>query len=99
MAWKLEGSYFESGSCEVVCPCTASFSLPATRDRCRVMLVFQIRQGEIEGGGVAVKLTGVLHPAGPELTVARATSSRVDASGIQYEGKAAFSPARFAWAA
>ncbi len=200
MAWKLEGSYFESCSCDVVCPCTASFSLGATHDRCRVTLVFDVKRGEIEGVDVAgltvaavadtpkvmsegnwrvgvfidaaasdeqaeklgavfsgalggpmealgglisehlgvervpievreaglrhavkigdaveieiedvvpfgaqdgepVKLTGILHPAGRELTVARATSSRVDAFGIQYEGRAAFSAAAFSWAA
>ena len=27
MPWKLEGSYFETCSCNVVCPCTASFAL------------------------------------------------------------------------
>ena len=29
MAWNLEGTYFESCSCEVVCPCTASMALGA----------------------------------------------------------------------
>ncbi len=29
MAWKLEGSYFETCSCEVICPCTASLALGA----------------------------------------------------------------------
>ena len=30
MAWKLGGSYFETCSCEVVCPCTASLAFGAT---------------------------------------------------------------------
>ena len=30
MAWKLEGTYFETCSCDVVCPCTASLALGAT---------------------------------------------------------------------
>jgi hypothetical protein len=199
MPWKLQGSYFESCSCDVVCPCTASFSLGATKDYCRVVLVFHVEQGEIEGvdvgdlsvaaiadtpkvmsegnwklgvfidaaasdeqaqklgavfsgslggpmsalgplvsenlgvqrapiefrddglrhsvkigdaveleiedvvpfgaeDGQPVKLVGVFHPAGRELTVARATGSKVDAFGIQYEGKSAFSSA-FSWAA
>ena len=29
VAWKLEGTYFETCSCEVVCPCTASLALGA----------------------------------------------------------------------
>jgi hypothetical protein len=32
MAWKLEGSYFETCSCEVVCPCTASLALGGADD-------------------------------------------------------------------
>ena len=39
MAWNLDGSYFETCSCDVVCPCTASLSLGATNDRCNVVLV------------------------------------------------------------
>jgi hypothetical protein len=200
MSWKLEGSYFETCSCDVVCPCTASFALEATHDRCRVTLVFRIQNGEVEGVDVSglavaavadtpkvmsegnwrlgvlmdaaasdeqaeklgavfsgalggpmealgpligenlgmqrapievredglrhsvrigdaidfeiedvvpfgaetnepVRLTGVFHPVGPELTVAHATRSKVDAFGIQYEGNAAFSNSHFAWAA
>jgi len=200
MSWKLEGSYFETCSCEVVCPCTASFALGATHDRCRVTLVFNVKRGEVEGVDVSglkvaavadtpkvmsdgnwrlgvfidaaaseeqagklgavfsgaiggpmealwplvgeqlgverapidveedglrhsvrigdavdfeiedvvpfgvetgqpVRLTGIFHPAGNELTVAHATRSKIDAFGIQYEGNSAFSSSRFAWAA
>jgi len=53
MAWKLGGSYFETCSCEVVCPCTASLAFGATYDRCRVTLVFNIADGEIEGTDVS----------------------------------------------
>jgi hypothetical protein len=199
VSWKLEGSYFETCSCDVVCPCTASLSLGATKDRCKVVLVFHLERGEVEGvevGGLTVaavtdtpkvmsegnwrvgtfidaaaseeqaeklgavfsgalggpmgalasligenlgvqrapiavrsdglrhsvrigdvdvevedvvpfglergepvKLSGIFHPIGSELTVARATHSEIDAFGIQYEAKAAFSSSRFAWAA
>jgi hypothetical protein len=200
MSWKLEGSYFETCSCDVVCPCTASFALPATHDRCRVVLVFNVKHGEVEGtdvsgltvaavvdsprvmsegnwrlgvfidaaasdeqaerlGGVfsgalggpmqavgplvsenlglerapievredglrhsvrigdavdfeiedvvpfgvetgePARLTGIFHPAGSELTIARATRSKIDAFGIRYEGKAAMSRSQFSWAA
>src|SRR5437764_2187622 len=200
MSWKLEGSYFETCSCDVICPCTASLSFGATLDRCRVTLVFHIKQGEVEGtdvsgltvaavadtpkvmsegnwrlgvfidsaasdeqaeklGGVfsgalggpmealgplvgenlgverapievheeglrhsvkigdavdfeiedvvpfgvesgePVKLTGVFHPVGTELTVARATRSKIDAFGISYDGNAGFSRSQFSWAA
>jgi len=49
--------------------------------------------------GEPARLTGIFHPAGSELTVARATRSKIDAFGIQYEGKAAFSTSQFSWAA
>jgi hypothetical protein len=49
--------------------------------------------------GEPAKVTGIFHPAGSELTVAHATRSKIDAFGIQYEGKAAFSTSRFSWAA
>lgn len=200
MSWKLEGSYFETCSCNVVCPCTASLALGATHDYCRVTLVFHVKQGEVAGvdvSGLAVaalaetpkvmtegnwklgvfiddaasdeqaeklgavfsgalggpmealgpligenlgvqrapirveeeglrhsvrigdavdfeiedvvpfgvetgkpaRLSGIFHPAGPELTVARATRSKIDALGISYDAVAGFSRSSFSWAA
>ena len=200
MAWNIQGTYFETCSCEVVCPCTASLALGADYDRCRVTLVFNVTEGEIDGtdvsglkvaaiadtpkmmsdgnwrlgvfidaaasdeqaeklGGVfggqlggpmaalaplvgenlgverasieveeeglrhsvkigdaidfeiedvvsfgvetgePARLSGIFHPAGSELTIAKATRSRIDAFGIAYDGKAAFSSSRFSWAA
>ena len=200
MTWNLTGSYFESCSCDVICPCTASLSLGATKDRCKVVLVFDVKSGEVEGtdvsgltvaavcdtpkvmsegnwrlgvvidadasdeqaeklGGVfsgalggpmealgplvgenlgverqpidvredglthsvrigdevdfeiedivpfgvetgePVKITGIFHPAGSEFTVSRATRSKINAFGIEYEAKAGFSASEFAWAA
>jgi hypothetical protein len=49
--------------------------------------------------GEPARLTGIFHPAGSELTIAKATRSRINAFGIEYEGKAAFSSSKFAWAA
>ena len=200
MSWRIAGSYFETCSCDVVCPCTASLALGATHDYCRVVLVFHVKDGDVEGvdvsgltvaavaetpkvmtdgnwrigvfidgaasdeqaeklGGVfsgalggpmealgpligenlgvqratievredglthsvkigdavdfeiedvvpfgvetgePAQLVGIFHPAGHELTVAHATRSQIDAFGISYEGKAAFSRSEFAWAA
>ena len=53
MSWNLEGSYFETCSCDVVCPCTASLALGATHERCRVTLVFNVKNGEVEGTDVS----------------------------------------------
>jgi hypothetical protein len=200
MAWKIEGTYFETCSCEVVCPCTASLALGADYDRCKVTLVFHITDGDVDGtdvGGLTVaaladtpkvmtegnwrlgvfiddaasddqagklgavfggqlggpmealgpligemlgverapievkedglrhsvrigsvvdfeiedvvpfgvedgqpaRLTGIFHPAGSELTIARATRSSIDGFGIEYEGRSGFSNSHFAWAA
>jgi len=200
MAWKLSGTYFETCSCEAVCPCTASLSLGADLDRCKVVLVFNVVTGDIEGTDVSglkvaavadtpkimsegnwrlgvfvdaaasdeqaekligvfsgqlggpmealgplvgenlgvqratievnedglrhsvkigdevdfeiedvvsfgvetgepARLTGIFHPVGSELTIARATRSNISAFGIEYEGKAGFSSSKFAWAA
>ena len=200
MAWKLEGTYFETCSCEVVCPCTASLALGADYDRCRVTLVFNVVDGDVEGtdvsglvvaavadtpqvmtegnwrlgvfideaasdeqaaklgavfsgqlggpmaglvpligeslgvervpinvdeeglrhsvtigdavdfeiedvvpfgveSGEPARLAGIFHPAGSELTIARATRSRINAFGIEYEGRSAFSNSSFSWAA
>jgi hypothetical protein len=199
MAWNLEGSYFESCSCETACPCIASMALGADLDYCRVLLAFNIQSGDVEGTDVAgvgcallvetpkvmseggwkvglyisdsasdeqadalgrvysgalggppaalapllgaflgierapmefredglthslkigdgvdieiedvvpfgaengepVTLTPVVHPVGDTLTVARATRASVDGFGIAYEGRAAASAPRFAWA-
>src|SRR5438552_14797816 len=57
MAWNLKGSYFETCSCDLMCPCNMSFDHGATYDYCRVTLVFNIREGNIEGtdvGGLKV---------------------------------------------
>ena len=57
MAWQIEGTYFETCSCEVVCPCTASLALGADYDRCRVTLVFNVTDGDVDGtdvGGLTV---------------------------------------------
>ena len=183
MSWNVTGSYFETCSCDVVCPCTASLSLGATRDRCNVTLIFNVKNGEVEGtdvsgltvaaiadtpkvmsegnwrlgvvidaaasdeqaeklGGVfsgalggpmgalgpligenlgverlpidfevedvvpfgaeadePARITGIFHPAGSELTISRATRSKINAFGIQYEGRAGYSTSEFSWAA
>jgi hypothetical protein len=200
MAWKLGGTYFETCSCEVVCPCTASLALGADYDRCKVTLVFHVVDGDVEGtdvsgltvaaigdspkvmsdgnwrlgvfidaaatdeqadklgavfggqlggpmqalaplvsenlgvqrapievredglrhsvrigdaidfeiedvvsygveSGEPARLSGIFHPAGSELTIAKATRSHINAFGIQYEGKSGFSNSAFSWAA
>jgi hypothetical protein len=49
--------------------------------------------------GRPVRVDGTFHPAGPNLTIAGARRSRIDAFGIRYEGKSSLSTAEFAWSA
>jgi hypothetical protein len=49
--------------------------------------------------GTTVKLTGMFHPVGSTLTAAEATRSKINAMGIEYEGKTGLSTAEFSWAA
>ena len=52
MAWNLKGSYAETCSCELMCPCNLSLDHGATYDYCRATLAFAIREGEIDGTDV-----------------------------------------------
>src|SRR3954447_8198179 len=200
MAWNLRGSYIETCSCELMCPCNTSLDHGATYDFCRVTLVFNIREGTVDGTDIAgskvaiiadtpkvmtegnwrvgvfvgdeasdeqfdklvqvfsgqlggpmaglapligemlgveraaieidddglrhsvrvgdgidftiedivpfgvesgqpVRFNGMFHPVGPDLTMAEAKRSRINAFGISYEGKTGLSKSGFAWAA
>jgi hypothetical protein len=200
MSWNLKGSYAETCSCELMCPCNLSFDHGATYDFCRASLAFSIRVGEVEGtdvrgrrvatiidtpkvmtdgnwrlgmyidedatdeqfdklaqvfggqlggpmamlaplvgevlgvqraaidisddglrhsvrvgdaiefeiedivpfgveNGQPVRFAGMFHPVGSNLTMAEARRSRINAFGIQYEGKTGLSTSEFAWSA
>jgi hypothetical protein len=200
VSWNLKGTYFETCSCELMCPCNMSFDHGATYDYCRVTLVFNVTEGEIEGTDVAgltvaviadapkvmtegnwklgmfvdekasdeqmeklagvlsgqmggpmaglaplvgevlgverapievvedgrthsvrignaidfevedivpfgietgqpVRLVGMFHPVASEFNAAEAKRSKINAFGIEYEGKSALSTAEFSWAA
>ena len=61
MAWSLEGTYFENCPCDMVCPCTTSgLTKPADTERCRVVLVFHIGSGEVDGIDVSDLTVAVL---------------------------------------
>jgi hypothetical protein len=200
MSWTLKGSFVETCSCDLICPCNANMAHGATYDYCRVTLVFNIHEGEIEGTDVSglkvaaiadtpkvmtegnwrigmfvdehasdeqaekltavfggqlggpmaalgplvgemlgverapievvddglrhsvrigeviafeiedivpfgvetgqpVRFQGMFHPVGSDLTIAEATRSRINAFGIEYEGKTGLSKSDFSWAA
>jgi hypothetical protein len=52
MSWNLRGSYAETCSCELMCPCNLTFTHGATYDFCRATLAFSIREGDVEGTDV-----------------------------------------------
>jgi hypothetical protein len=200
MAWNLTGSYSETCSCELMCPCNLSFNHGATYDFCRATLAFDIREGAVDGTDIAgrkvvliadtpkvmtdgnwrvalfvddgatdaqfdalvgvfsgqlggpmaglapligemlgvqrasieleddgllhrvrvddmidyevedivpfgvetgepVRFSGMFHPVGSDLTMAEAKRSRINAFGIEYEGKTGLSASTFSWAA
>ena len=49
--------------------------------------------------GEPVRFQGMFHPVGSDLTIAEATRSKINAFGIEYEGKTGLSKADFSWAA
>ena len=66
MAWRLEGTYFENCSCDMVCPCsTSALTMPADTERCRVVLVFHVDSGEVDGTDVSGLTVGVLADTPP----------------------------------
>jgi hypothetical protein len=59
MSWNIKGSYFETCSCELLCPCIVTMDHGATYDYCRLTLVFHVREGDVEGtdvGGVRLAI-------------------------------------------
>jgi hypothetical protein len=48
--------------------------------------------------GEPIKFDGMFHPVGSNLTIAEATRSRINAFGIEYEGKTGLSTSAFSWA-
>jgi hypothetical protein len=200
MSWNLKGSFVETCSCELMCPCNLTLDHGATYDFCRATLAFDIQEGQVDGTDVRgrravviidtpkvmtdgnwrvgmfvddqatdeqfdklvqvfggqlggpmaalgplvgeivgveraaieisdnglrhsvrvgdviefevedivpfgvetgrpVRFDGMFHPAGSNLTMAEARRSRINAFGIQYEGKTALSTSEFSWAA
>ena len=49
--------------------------------------------------GEPVRLVGIFHPVASELTAAEAKRSKINAFGIEYEGKTGLSTSEFSWAA
>ncbi len=64
MTWRLDGTYFENCSCDVVCPCTTSgLTKPGDNERCRVVLIFHVDIGEIDGLAVSDRTVALVADA------------------------------------
>jgi hypothetical protein len=68
MSWNLTGSYVETCSCELMCPCNLSFDHGATYDYCRVTLAFDIRAGDIDGTDIAGRRVVIIADAPKVMT-------------------------------
>jgi hypothetical protein len=69
MAWNIEGTYFETCSCDEICPCTWSgLTARATLDRCRALLVFHVDRGVIEDVDVSGRTFGLLVDSPPVMS-------------------------------
>src|SRR5215467_16387832 len=56
LSWQLSGDYFETCSCDYLCPCIPSnLAAPPTNDDCNFAMVFHIEQGMSD----QVKLDGL----------------------------------------
>jgi hypothetical protein len=60
VSWNINGTYFETCSCDLMCPCILSMDHGATYDYCRITLVFNIARGEVEGTDVAGRTVVVI---------------------------------------
>jgi hypothetical protein len=68
MVWRLEGTYFENCSCDMVCPCTTSgLSMPADTERCQVVLAFHVERGDVDGVDVGGKTVVVVADTPPRM--------------------------------
>jgi len=65
VSWSLKGSYFETCSCDLMCPCNFSFDHGATYDYCRVTLVFNVAEGDVEETDVSGRTVAVTREARP----------------------------------
>jgi hypothetical protein len=69
MSYRMTGTYLESCNCDVACPCGASnLLLPATNERCQVLLAFHVEDGEVDGVDVGGTTVGMLADTPGQMT-------------------------------
>ena len=67
MAWQLTGEYFESCSCDVLCPCiTSQATARPTRGYCDAVMAFNVANGSFDGQDLSgLNIVVALHTDGP----------------------------------
>jgi hypothetical protein len=68
MSWNLKGSYVETCSCELMCPCNLTFDHGATYDYCRATLAFNIKEGDVDGTDIAGRKLVIIFDAPKVMT-------------------------------
>jgi hypothetical protein len=69
MSYRMTGTYLESCNCDVACPCGVSnLLLPATNERCQVLLAFHVEDGEVDGVDVGGTTVGLLADTPGQMT-------------------------------
>jgi hypothetical protein len=69
MSYRMTGTYLESCNCDVACPCGASnLLLPATNERCQVLLAFHLDDGDVDGVDVGGTTVGMLADTPGQMT-------------------------------
>src|SRR4051794_24524992 len=99
MSWNLKGSYIETCSCELMCPCNFSFDHGATYDFCRVTLVFSIKEGAVDGTDIAGRTVAIIADTPKvmtEATGASACSSTTERRTISSTSSCRFSAVNWA---
>jgi len=69
-SWNVEGQYFESCNCAVLCPCLLSQSKePATEGHCDVVLGFRVDNGSFDGTELSGLTAAVgIYTPGPKMS-------------------------------
>jgi hypothetical protein len=69
MSYRMAGTYLESCNCDVACPCGASnLLLPATNERCEVLLAFHVEDGDVDGVDVGDTTVAMLADTPGQMT-------------------------------
>jgi hypothetical protein len=101
ISWSVKGQYYETCSCDFVCPCLpAQMAVKPTKESCTFAMAFQIERGSygavsLDGLGfivlgftpeaMGVYLDNTGHPAADRFALAHAVKGHVNALGLSWD--------------